>query len=960
MNIFHRVTLKTLKENRTRTLVTIIGIILSAAMFTAVTTSISSLRHFLIQSTIYDTGDWYGVGYGISSKEIEKITADSKVARSTAMEFLGFHILEDSANDSKPYLCLYGIQTDFTELMPIHLLEGRMPENSSEILLPEHLKTNGGIDWSLEESLTLELGTRTDSQGEPLFNRDSFVIPEEDDSDTDGQKEKSSNSNTASDASINSDVVTLGMEQFLPQETRTYTVVGFYERPSYESYEAPGYTALTIGDASADHPYDLYLKTNTKGDTSPTLERLFENQSDAYLWRTNTSLLRLYGYSGESSYNRVLYSLGVILVGIIMFGSISLIYNAFSISVSERTRQFGLLASIGATKRQLDGSVLFEALLLSLIGIPLGILSGLLGIGITFFFVRDMMTDILGFTSLDNYTMARLTNILGPSKGTSLTLHLSFAALAIAVAVSLLTVMISAYIPAIRATKKPAIDAIRQTNDISIRSRKVKTSWLTQKLFGFEGMIATKNYKRNRKKYRATVISLFLSIVLFISASSLCTYLTISAGSIMNDSNYDLLYYLEPENNYPVDTLLSELSKAKGVTGSTYATHFGITCTAKTSGLTEKMQDHVKKQAEQWGETYREHSETDIDVSMIFLADDDFRSYLRQQNLPEDTFFNKETPVAVAMDTLRTYDDNEKKYYRFPAFANGPETTLDLYLTRMRKDYGYGGIYRNEDGKTFSCFSTYDEDELLVPIEESCVKIPLTIGALTQKAPDFFPDESDYIRLFYPLSLLNHVFSSLEKNTEYYEIPDVPLDKNCNFELYFKCEDHTATSESMMKLLSAKNLPLSSFYDYAHNAESNRAMVTVINVFSFGFIILISLIAAANVFNTISTNLNLRRREFAMLKSIGMTPKAFSRMMNFECLLYGLKGLLYGLPVSFLVTWFIYRSIANGLETPFFVPWYSIAIAVGSVFLVVFVTMLYTMRKIKKENTIDALKNENL
>ena len=123
---------------------------------------------------------------------------------------------------------------------------------------------------------------------------------------------------------------------------------------------------------------------------------------------------------------------------------------------------------------------------------------------------------------------------------------------------------------------------------------------------------------------------------------------------------------------------------------------------------------------------------------------------------------------------------------------------------------------------------------------------------------------------------------------------------------------------------------------------------------------MISLIAAANVFNTISTNINLRRREFAMLKSIGMTPKAFSKMMDFECLLYGFKGLLYGLPVSFVLTWMIYSAIGPGLEIAFFIPWYSIAIAVGSVFLVVFVTMLYSMKRIQKENTIDTLRNENL
>lgn len=96
-----------------------------------------------------------------------------------------------------------------------------------------------------------------------------------------------------------------------------------------------------------------------------------------------------------------------------------------------------------------------------------------------------------------------------------------------------------------------------------------------------------------------------------------------------------------------------------------------------------------------------------------------------------------------------------------------------------------------------------------------------------------------------------------------------------------------------------------------------------------------------------------------MLKSVGMTRGGFDRMMNYECLLYGFKGLLYGLPVSIGVTWLIYRAVNEGVSVAFHLPWYSVVIAVGSVFLVVFATMLYSMNKIKRENPIDALKNEN-
>ena len=142
--------------------------------------------------------------------------------------------------------------------------------------------------------------------------------------------------------------------------------------------------------------------------------------------------------------------------------------------------------------------------------------------------------------------------------------------------------------------------------------------------------------------------------------------------------------------------------------------------------------------------------------------------------------------------------------------------------------------------------------------------------------------------------------------------------------------------------------------------EVNESLLIIIQVFAYGFVILISLISVANVFNTISTNISLRRREFAMLKSVGMTQKGFNKMMNLECLLYGAKALAFGLPVSFGVTYLIYLAITQGYSTEFYLPLKAIAIAIISVFLVVFVTMMYAMRKIKKDNPIDALKNENL
>ena len=278
----------------------------------------------------------------------------------------------------------------------------------------------------------------------------------------------------------------------------------------------------------------------------------------------------------------------------------------------------------------------------------------------------------------------------------------------------------------------------------------------------------------------------------------------------------------------------------------------------------------------------------------------------------------------------------------------------NYYLNDRNRDKTTGRFYF-----TFCDNDTYDEIRL--PIEEACLPIPLSIGATAKTVPSFFSDSNDTIQLFYPYSFLGQILSGLEPGVEYVELPqehspEMPV----SVAMYFRCQNHQNTEAEMVQKLSDWNLTSDGLYNYASNMEGERAMMTVINVFAFGFITLISLIAAANVFNTISTNINLRQREFAMLQSIGMTPQGFRKMMNFECLLYGIKGLLYGIPVSIGVTWLIHRAVSNGVNQNFFIPWYSIVIAVGSVFLVVFATMVYSMRKIRKKNTIDTLKNENL
>ncbi len=888
MNILSRVAWKQLWKNKTRTMVTVVGIVLSAAMFSAVTTCVSSLRQYMVDMVISSDGAWHGAEYDVDQAELGRLQDNSAVKQIGVAENLGYALI-GSQNEYKPYLWVQGIDAEAEALLPIHLISGRMPENDGELLLPKHLATNGGVKYQLGDSVNLTLGTRTVS-GETLGQKNAF------------------NEN----------------ELLTPDTTRRYTVVGFYERPQFEQYSAPGYTALTVAGAATSFggKSDVYIVMNKMNDIYALLK------DSVYGNEVNSDLLRYSGLSDENSFNKVLYGMAAILTAIIVFGSISLIYNAFSISISERTRQFGVLKSMGATNRQIKHSVLFEALVLCGIGIPTGLFCGVAGIGITLHFTGSLFDSIVS-----------------TDYGAALRLHVSLFSLLAAAVIGLCTVLLSAYLPARKAIRLSAIDSIRQTTDIAIKAKRVRTPRWILKLFGFEGMLADKNFKRNRKKYRATVVSLFLSVVLFISASSFCSYMTHSVNAVVDQTNYDLSYTLvKSESKMSPAQLKEEMLKLNNVSEAAYScsNYYGVAY--QEQDYSTAYRSFMEKQmALEGGE---ESGLSSVSTMLVFLEDDTYDQYLKSNNMDPALFGDPAAPKAVALDFFKFWNADSGKYETYHIFG---QQELDFSFTKIPNQIGAFTITDStqyNDGKPVYVYENEAGERLEYESTDPLFCRNGTIGAVLESAP-FGVDSNSYsVTLIYPLRSMSAVMGDGETGN------------NVNF--YMRSSSPETAETDLSNLLSENDLSTSRLNNSASWQESSRALVAIITVFSYGFIILISLIALANVFNTISTNINLRRREFAMLKSVGMTQGGFNRMMNYECVLYGVKGLIYGLPVAVLVTFLIYLSISGGLETRFYIPWYSVSIAVFSVFFVVFATMLYSMSRVKRENPIDALKNENL
>ena len=650
-----------------------------------------------------------------------------------------------------------------------------------------------------------------------------------------------------------------------------------------------------------------------------------------YRYAYNTKVLLYSGTAPFDSFLTAFYSLAAIIIALIVFGSVSLIYNAFSISVSERTRQFGLLSSVGATRKQLRRMVLFEALAVSIVGIPLGILVGIGGIGITLLLIGDKFFSIV--------------RVDIPMR-----LCVSWQAVVIAAVIALVTVLISAWIPSKRATRVSAVEAIRQSMDIKVSGRPVRTSKLAYKLFGLPGVLAGKHYKRNRKKYRTTVVSLFMSIVLFVSAAAFTDYMMESAEGGLASDQFDLIYAAESDASSAMtpDALLELLFSEQNVTGGTYTKKQFLQGDISREYVTAMFADRFAD----FGMEREDAAPKNLSISgyLYFVADAEFNRLLEKYNLKEADYYDRDNPLGIALDRNIELDRRLEKYVTLDTLK-GDECMIEgLYYVEI------DGYYRkdsriDENGNKVVLYQNRDNENDIIelPYEESFAKYTLRSEKTIEEAPFFVSRSTPVaINMIYPYSMLESV------------VPEAALNQFRNTEYFLTSSDHTASFENLATVLTENGLSSRQLFDYAANAETNRNVVTIVRVFAYGFIVLISLIAAANVFNTISTNISLRRREFAMLKSVGMTQKGFRRMMNYECLLYGSKALLLGLPVSCGITYLIYRAVTTAYETSFHLPWAAIGIAVLSVFLVVFATMMYSMSKVKKDNPIDALKNENL
>ncbi|MDD5864938.1 MAG: ABC transporter permease [bacterium] len=876
MDLLNKLTIKNLKLNKKRTIVTIIGIMLSVALITAVATMYSSAIKSLINFETYHKGNFHIAFYDVNENDVYKIEKNKGVEELYLTNNIGYAKLNNSKNEYKPYAYIKAFTNDALENLSIKLIDGRLPKNENEIVIPNHLKTNGRIDLKIGDVVTLDVGKRINEEQAELNQYNPFI------------KEIK--------------------EEIIETTTKTYKIVGIIERPAtnIENFEAPGYTFITYLDKNKiKGNVDVYAKFNKYGSKNylnvaanilevdeeifakgythnftedKEYQKFTEELAKAkYQYDINGYLIMLENNPLDENTTGGLGYAAIIVCVIIVLTSVFCIKNSFDISITEKIKQYGMLRSIGATKKQIKRNVYYEGLILGIIGIPLGIILGLIAS-----YILIIVSNIF------------LKEMLNVNTGLKLVLSISWFSIVVAIILGIITIYLSSLRSARKASIVSPINSIRNSADIKIKSKKIKSPKVINKLFGIGGEISYKNFKRNKKKYRTTVISIVVSVAVFIGLSYFINEAFNSVKMDIKTYDYNLSlsvsgesFSAEKENKFMDTTKLNNVED--------YAIY---------------KYNYLKLKNPKYNEEYislnkldKDYLNEDVAIDIFSIGDHQYKKYLSDLNLDYDEYQDKAILVSNKIE-LEKYDEKTGK-------------NKSIYVTR----------YDYKNGDVLSLYNDYSKEN-----------IDIQIGSITDKKP--FGEEVTSVYLIVSDKMFKEI-----KN------------ENKGFTIYYLSNNPDKLQDDIDEMLQGEEYYLQNVNE---QAKMMNNLFTLVAIFLYGFIIVISLIGITNIFNTITTNMNLRKQEFAMLKSIGMTSKEFKKMIRLESVFIGAKSLLIGIPIGIGISYLIYYFMIKDSNLPFTLPILAIIISIIIVYLLITLLMKYSMNKINKENTIDTIRNENI
>ena len=881
MKLLNKLTLKNLRLNKVRTIVTIVGIMLSAALITVVSGMALSGRQTMIDGQTEWSGNYDVALDIIDTAKIDKIRQNRNVENAFYKERLGFSKATVADNAEYGYAVTAISENAFDGCFKLRLEKGSFPTNSNEAVVTGAFKNTDGKDVKVGDKITLELGV--------LKGTDGKVLGESELLDLSPKRFKES--------------------KITDKKQKTYTITGIIENPNTRELNPSScFEIYTVSDEKAPveairtkHMNKLYIAYTPQSEgnylqntadilgfkaddmnnvSSDEISPEDQQTSGVNGYSFNTTLLAMKGYGGSDGTNVMIFSLAVIIIIIVMLASVFVIRNSFAISITEKTSMYGMLASVGATKRQIRRNVLFEGFILGLIGIPLGIL---LGLGVNAILIT-ILNSVLG-------------DVLSGAKFVFVTPTIPIIC---AIVLSAVTIFLSSFFIALRASKIPPLVAIRGNKDIKVKNNKpYRTSKLTKKLFGVGGEIASKSLKRSRKKYRTTVISIVVSVAMFIAVSAFMDY----------GMTYTEHYYGKTDYSYMV-----------------------VGIDSKQAQTIEKMPEieNYLTVGSQYGYVSADVHVNECGENFLYDDADGTKSFSVE-------FFEFEHDTFVQICKELKLDYNKVK--------GGV-----LAYSKVTPDYGEGSRTYDDPVPLYgkdapTKFIVYGNDEEGNELKTGKLRVASLFDEIPKSA-DSVIGEGTIFGQGLIIGEQGVISSQVGKD-------------GCAVTLYANTSDHTSLTNRIESMEGADDSIY--IYDYEEIVRQFNAIMLIVGIFVYGFIGVISLIGLTNIFNTISTNMQLRSKEFASLKSIGMTKKEFNRMIRLESLMYGIKSLLIGIPLGVLGVFAIFSAFSRGsVPMSFVFPWKAILISIAAVIIVVWLIMKYSISKVNKQNIIETIRNDNI
>lgn len=949
MNLMKTLTLKNLKLNRKRTIVTIVGIILATALLSALVTLVSSFQYSMIEYQKQKGGDFHVKFSNVKMSELSEFKNNRNIESTFETMGMGFAKLDGCKNEDKPYAYVMATDEAGFEKGCFNLIEGRMAKNEDEIVIPRHLKTNGRIDIKVGDEITLDIGKRYDSNTESVIWENIAYEHE--------------------------------AETLTDTVTKRYKVVGIMERPGYgmEDYSAAGYTFVTYSDelaaidngtkseaSEADTTLTVYSRYTQKAlrnkdavtaDIIGVDEKLFEKsnnssvemsaeESDRFLKEMENAKYDIYINRFLISYEcvfpidgtfKALFTVAAVVALIIILTSVYCIKNSFNISITEKIRQYGMLASVGATRRQIKSSVKTEAAMLGVVGIPVGTMSGILASFILVKVVNALSAGWLNF---------------------ALSFHTSLPALILAVILSIATIYFSATGSARRAAKVTPLEAIRNTKEIKIKSAKLKTPAIIGRIWGIGGVISYKNIKRNKKKYRTTVTSIVICSVTFIVISYFMSMAFSVVGMSYASVDYNIGINMSCKKDLDIEKLSELLSGIEGakdyLVGAGY--YFDV-----------DKPEYTKEYGEYCGQLYDDREDVSQEFFITVLNDKSYDKYASDAGVK-----NADTgAILVNKCTFDVYNEKSSKYvkeemelYKYKA-GDTIRCGYNVYDDASSDDNAAEGdtesstddnnaVEGDTESGTEDNSGYVDEETINNGVRKT---VDVTIAGVTDKVPTGYKGYGNTTLLFMNQKGFESLWADGKSGNEL-------KPGNAIYSAYVVAENADEYQDTLEKE-TEENPEYSQISFYVSNMDKQmrdeKSLFTLLGVFAYGLIVVIALIGITNIINTLSTGMELRSREFATLRSIGMTDKQFAGMVRLESVFISVKALVIGVPLGILISYLLCVMMNRMDDAIIYEPPYkAIILCIVVVIMLIYAIMKLSMTKLRHNNIIETIKNENL